>query len=168
MMEETMEVHIRRLQRVYEVAAKSPDQRTQVGSVLYDAFGNKLAEDYNRPVVEVDIAILLDRYNKRHVLEHSERNVIRGAIKRYGTQAVRGSTLYTNWMPCCDCARELIDFGVSTLVIDERNAELASDYWLSMFDWSETQLLKANVMIIRIKEDFPHQGFLFDGELISR
>lgn len=163
-----MNEHIKRLQRVYEVASRSPDPRTQVGSVLYDAVDNKLGEDFNRPIVEMDLVVALERYNKVHIMEHSERNTIRGAVKRYGTQAVVGSTLYTNWIPCCDCTRELIDFGVSTLVIDERNAELASDHWISMFDWSETQLIKGNVMIIRIKEDFPHKGFLFDRKLIIR
>lgn len=166
----SLEQHIERLKRVYYVASKSPDPRTQVGSVLYDCIGNFLGEDCNHPIVEMDIAGTLARYKdaKKFTFEHSERNVLFNAIERYGFQAVRGSTLYTNWMPCADCARVIARFGVGTLVIDERNAELTDEYWLTMFDWAETQLLKRGVMVVRINEEFSHTGFLFDGRMIKR
>lgn len=168
-----IEVHIERLQQVYIEAAKSPDSRTQVGALLFDCVDNFLGADHNRPIIEMDIVLQLDRYIKKFVNEHAERNVVRNAIKKYGYQAVCGSTLYTNGMLCCDCAREIRDFGVARIIYDERNDALTDDKWITMFDWSENQLTHLDpklrpVEIIRINRNFSHVPILYDGDIIER
>jgi dCMP deaminase len=47
--------------------------------------------------------------------EHAERNAIYGVARR-GGPALQGSAIYVPWFPCADCARAIIQSGISQVV----------------------------------------------------
>lgn len=49
--------------------------------------------------------------------EHAERNAIYNAVS-VGT-SLRGCTMYLQWYPCADCARAIIQSGISRIVCIE-------------------------------------------------
>jgi deoxycytidylate deaminase len=114
---------------VYEMAGRSVDPRTQIGAVLIDCVGNFLCAAHNHPVKNLDWGAL--NIHKNTVFDHAERRVIRNAAINYGSQSVRGATMYTQGIPCKDCARELVEWGITRLIVDplyDRLNGLHSDY----------------------------------------
>jgi len=86
-----------------------------VGCVLLGKHGEILASGTNTLPTGCD-------HREDHIMspgkyqwvEHAERSAIYGAA-RNGTP-LGGSTAYTTLFPCCDCARGLIESGVSRVV----------------------------------------------------
>lgn len=54
------------------------------------------------------------RPDKYKWTEHAERNAIYRAAKK--GVSLDGATAYTNWFPCSDCARALIQCGIKRVV----------------------------------------------------
>lgn len=102
------------------VCTKSKDRSTQVGAVIVGTDGNAvLSTGWNGFPRGVD-----DEPDDRHLrpakyqwTEHAERNAIYNAA-REGVR-LKGSTIYVTHMPYCDCARALVQSGISTLVTRE-------------------------------------------------
>jgi dCMP deaminase len=101
---------------MYLVASKSKDSRTKIGAILVkdrriiSAGYNGLCMGVNDNVPE-----RLIRPEKYKWYEHGERNTIYAAA-RYGISTV-GSTMYTNGTPCTDCARGVIQAGITEVVV---------------------------------------------------
>lgn len=96
------------------VAMKSKDKSTKVGAVIVDPRTNSvLSMGYNGLPRGVDDEIpeRHERPEKYHWFEHAERNAI------YNANGVRYAKMYTQWMPCTDCARGIIQAGISEVVI---------------------------------------------------
>lgn len=72
--------------------------------------------------------------------EHAERNAIYNA-----TRSLLGCTLYIMWFPCADCARAIIQSGITTLVACKPNFK-DSD-WGKSFMASKQMLQEAKVRI---------------------
>jgi len=58
---------------------------------------------------------------KYKYLEHAERNAIYSAAKR--GVSLLGCIMYMRWFPCVDCARAIIQSGVSKIVCDKPDFE---------------------------------------------
>jgi len=107
------------MRHVYLAATKSKDPRTKLGAVLVKD-GMIISEGYNgfpRGVVD-----LFDRYDDREekykYVVHAEANSILNAA-RNGI-STKGSILYTNCIPCNECAKSIIQAGVVEVVIHSR------------------------------------------------
>ena len=101
------------------VKSKSKDRNTQVGAVIvaqdqavkstgWNGFPRGVGDDVNERH---------DRPAKYRWTEHAERNSIYNAA-RHGI-ATLGSTMYSTHMPCCDCARAIVQSGIVELVTVE-------------------------------------------------
>ncbi|MRG72124.1 CMP deaminase [Alphaproteobacteria bacterium HT1-32] len=101
----------------YLVGMKSKDPRTKVGAVVvgpdneirstgYNSFprgmNDQVSERYVRPA-------------KHLFFEHAERNAIYNAA-RMG-QSLKGCRIYLPFMPCSDCARGIVQCGVSEVIL---------------------------------------------------
>lgn len=76
--------------------------------------------------------------------EHAERNAIYNAA-RIGTP-VQGCTIYINRFPCSDCARAIIQCGITTVICPKKPAfDGKLDH---SFDVSETMLTEAGVQLV--------------------
>lgn len=107
--------HKRFIRLADHISQWSKDTSTKVGAVIVDTDKRVLSVGYNgfpsgvRDDDEVFEA-RMTRPLKYALSEHAERNAIYTA-SRIGTSVV-GSTIYCNYLPCCDCARAIIQCGI--------------------------------------------------------
>ncbi len=103
-------------------AEKSKDRSTGVGAVIVGPDMEQRSAGYNGfpRGVNDEVECRHDRPVKYEFTEHAERNAIYNAA-RMGTP-VKGCTLYINWLPipCPDCARAIIQSGITTVVGPDR------------------------------------------------
>lgn len=114
------------MKEAYNVAMKSKDKSTQVGCIVVGPDNEIRASGYNsfpRGWTDDDPRNV-ERPFKYSVTEHSERNAIYNAA-RIGV-SLKGCTLYVPWFPCCDCARGIIQAGITEVVLHKE------------FRWGET------------------------------
>jgi len=115
------------------VAMKSKDKSTQVGTVIVGIDHEIISTGYNGLPRGADDnnSEVNEKPLKYMLTEHSERNAIYNAC-RIGV-STKGCIMYTIAMPCADCARAIIQSGITTLVF--------TDWWEKQGisdDWSKS------------------------------
>lgn len=111
------------------VAQWSKDPSTRVGAVIVNAQRQVLSLGYNgfpRGVQDV-LSRLEDRAEKYRFTVHAEANALLNA-----TGPVRGCTLYCSLCTCHECAKLIIQAGITRVVITAPAPEVAerwSDAW---------------------------------------
>lgn len=108
-----------------QVAKRCKDRSTKIGCVLVGPDNEIRATGYNsfpRGINDNDDA-RHQRPEKYFWTEHAERNAIYAAA-RVGTP-LKGCRAYLPWLPCMDCARALVQSGISEVVAVERDLEHA-------------------------------------------
>lgn len=157
------------LGQLYREATKSPDNSTQLAAVIVDetyVMGFTMAyngftegwitNEYN-----------LSRPRKYQIIEHAERRAIYKAA-RYGI-ATEGKALYCTWAACVDCARAIVEAGLSKLVRHYPPLDDATERWLESTSMGDSILKAGGVDIVDIvgpiPESFPilRGGELFDA-----
>ena len=100
----------------HHVASWSKDQSTQVGAVIASPEHRILSVGYNGfPMgANDDVESRHERPQKYLYTEHAERNAIYSAA-RAGVN-ISGCTIYIMLFPCADCARAIIQSGLSKVV----------------------------------------------------
>lgn len=140
------------LRFAYLVATKSKDPSTKIGSVIVKDEKRPILFGYNGfPVGVEDKPERMERPEKYMYTEHSERNAIYcGAA--FGI-ACKDTTLYTQGLPCCDCARGIIQARIKKVVIHLqyenifRNTHIYTDTWEKSQAASKTMLTEAGIEI---------------------
>lgn len=103
-------------------ANKSKDRSTGVGAIIVGPDMEQRSAGYNGFPRNVDDSIDYrhDRPSKYEFTEHAERNAIFNAA-RVGTP-LNGCVMYLNWwpLPCPDCARAVIQSGITTVIGPDR------------------------------------------------
>lgn len=133
----------------YQLASYSPDPSTQNGALLVHESGMVLAEAINEFPRGVQYTEeRWERPLKYKIIEHAERN----AIYKAARQGVRcdNSTLIVPWAACSDCARAIIQAGVSRLVRHKQASDRSPDFWLEEIVVADQMLKEAWVEIIEI------------------
>lgn len=128
------------------VASWSKDTSRGVGSVIVDEDNRVLSVGYNGFPRGVDDTIesRYERPAKYLYTEHAERNAIFSAA-RNGV-ALKGSVIYSTLYPCADCARAIIQSGVTTVItniVDENH-----DTWGESFKVSKELFEESGVEVI--------------------
>lgn len=120
--------HLRFLEMAKLVATWSKDRSTQVGAVAVGPKREVRAMGYNGFPRGVD-----DNVEERHErpakyawTEHAERNCIYNAT-RIGV-SLDGCALYCTHFPCADCARGVIQSGISSLYYPYEDTEEARGF----------------------------------------
>lgn len=101
----------------YTTALKSKDQSTQVGAVIVGPNHEVRSTGYNGPCrgERDDDPLIQQRPGKYALFEHGERNAIYNAA--FCGVSTAGCTMYCTWgPPCADCARAVVQSGITTLV----------------------------------------------------
>jgi len=127
------------------IASWSKDPGTKVGAIMvkdkriistgYNGFPSKLSDSLER---------YLDRNIKLNYTVHAEVNAILNAAKN-GSKT-EGSTLYTTFFPCVNCATSTIQAGVVKLVTP--NIESSPQRWMENFRMSKSLLTEANIIVL--------------------
>lgn len=117
-----------RIMRLAERAALlSEDTTTQVGAVIVSWTFEVLSLGVNGfPIGVVDQPSRRERPDKYLYTEHAERNAIYSAC-RLGIVLV-GSRMFTTHYPCADCARAIIQSGITSVVHLPIEPDFASRY----------------------------------------
>lgn len=145
-------------------ARRSDDKSTQNAAVLYDKSGVSIGYGVNNIPDGVDeIAERYERPEKYFYTEHAERNAL-FCCARFG-KATTESTMYALWAACADCARAIIECGVSTLVTHDF---YRSTRWGDSIAAGYTMLNEAGIEVVKysgpVDPDGP--GLLFNGEIV--
>src|ERR1035437_7326196 len=138
------------------VAARSKDPNTQIGCVIIGPNHEIRSTGYNSfpRGIRDDVPERLVRPTKYLWIEHAERNAICNAA-RAGT-ATEGCTDYVDIMPCMDCARAVVQAGITQVVVSaERMALYSSDYYNEHFGMVEVLFREAKVAIRRVYRRWP-------------
>lgn len=104
---------------VRTVKLKSKDINTQIGALIVGADNEIVSTGYNsfpRGIAD-DVNERQERPEKYYWFEHAERNAIYNAA-RIGV-STKGCTMYlTCGIPCADCARGIINAGITRIVCE--------------------------------------------------
>lgn len=134
------------------VSRKSKDRSTKVGVVISGPDNEVRSTGYNGFPRGID-----DNPEDRHErpakymwTEHAERNAIYNAA-RAGV-SLKGCTLYLNFapIPCTDCARAIIQVGITRIVGKNIKFTGKGSHWDENLSASERMLIEANVEMVKL------------------
>ena len=102
---------------VYLVALSSKDIRTKIGAVIVNQDLELLSTGYNGLPRGADdtIAERQEKPLKYSWFEHAERNAIYNATRK--GVSLKDSIMFTQGLPCPDCARAIIQAGIKKVVL---------------------------------------------------
>jgi len=155
------------LQLVYLVASKSKDPRTKIGAIIVRD-NRIISTGYNGLPHGVDDTILArhERPEKYLWYEHGERNSLFNAAK-YGINTENAS-LYTNAMPCADCARGIIQAGIKQIYVHKQftllTDSIVRDKWIGHRIATTSMLNEASVEVVEIDAIVGCKAY-FDGHV---
>lgn len=124
------------------IALRSDDQRTKVGCCITDKDHTIVSLGYNGAPRGVDNKRIHDNEKKYPFVEHADRNAIYNA-GRMGVSLI-GCTMYLPWCPCADCARGIIQAGITEVVLQTDEVE---NRWAESCDNALEMLLEAGVTV---------------------
>jgi dCMP deaminase len=129
-------------------AAKSGDT-TKVGAVIVAEDMGILGTGYNDlPNGIHDTPERRQRPAKYTWTEHAERNAIYASA--LSGIRLKGASLYTNWFPCADCARAIIQVGIKKVY--GTKPDFNDPKWGADFKVVVGMLAEAGVEVIYLKE----------------
>ncbi len=130
-----------------QVKEKSKDERTKVGAVIVGKDKEIVSTGYNsfpRGIVD-NKPERQERPEKYFWFEHAERNAIYNAA-RIGV-STKGCTMYlTCGIPCADCARGIINAGISRIFVTRAQGP-SSQKWQDSSERSMDMFDEAGVEI---------------------
>lgn len=149
---------------LYSHAAKSPDLSTQNAAMIVNRdFDVKAVAINSFPNWVRVTRARLERPAKYDWTNHAEAKVIANAACK-GVRTY-GKTMIATWNPCAPCARQIIDAGISALIVPHL-PEYNVSRWTEQFDIANEMLLEAAVKIINI-EDKVGAKVLRNGSIIE-
>ncbi|MBN9525359.1 MAG: CMP deaminase [Alphaproteobacteria bacterium] len=124
-----------------KTANRSPNRPRKVGAVIVATDGGEIAacNDYPRGVRDLE-----ERHEGDGRLiwqEHAERNAIFAAARE--GRRLAGATIFSTYFPCADCARAIVQSGISRLYTLE--PDLADPVWGRAFVASRVILEEGGV-----------------------
>jgi len=155
------------LQGVYWIASKSKDPKTKIGAIIVKD-NRIISTGYNGIPhgVNDDIAWRHERPEKYKWFEHGERNAIYSAAK-YGI-STENAVLYTNAMPCADCARGVIQAGIKEVYVHKQFTDLTEsivrDQWKGHHIATASMLNEAGVGFFEVDANLGCKAY-FDGKV---
>ena len=126
------------------VSTKSKDPSTKHGCVIVGPNNEVRSTGYNGFPRGIDDSE--ERYNNREekykLVEHSEKNAIYNAA-RNGI-SLEGCTLYVTGWPCNDCARAIIQSGISRVVMKDASEEF-NERWKESINYTKLMFNECNL-----------------------
>ena len=129
------------------VKLKSKDNKTQIGAIIVGNDNEIVSTGYNSFPRGLDDTIVerQERPEKYFWFEHAERNAIYNAA-RIGV-STKGTTMYlSHWFPCADCARAIINAGISKIVLRSGKGAMSAK-WQESAERSNQMFKEAGIQI---------------------
>ena len=135
------------LEMAEQVATRSKDPSTKVGCVISSEDKVVVATGYNGiPRDVLDKPERMERPAKYLWTSHAEENAVAMAA-RVGSR-LRGGHAFVTHMPCCRCARMLIQAGISTMYCGDGTTSMP----LEEFDVATQMFREAGVLVVLTKQ----------------
>jgi len=154
------------MKMAYEYGSKwSTDPSIQNGCLLVDPSTKTVvssgANHFPQGVREVDSR--WERPIKYEFVEHAERNAIYSAA-RHGIKT-KGLHIYCYWAACADCARAIIQCGITRLVTHKIIMDATPDRWKDTIVSAFTMMKEAGIKIDEVSDPIEGVEILFNGKL---
>ena len=136
------------------VKLKSKDKNTQIGAIIVGKDNEIVSTGYNSFPRGLDDTIeeRQERPEKYYWFEHAERNAIYNAA-RIGV-STKGTTMYlSHWFPCSDCARGIINAGITRIFCERQNIT-KGNIWPDSYERSWEMFDEAGVKVCFYDDDF--------------
>lgn len=130
---------------VYLIAMKSKDQKSHLGAVIVGPDREVRSTGYNGLPrgCNDNLPERQERPEKYFWFEHAERNAIYNAA-RTGIP-LNGCTMYTNGVPCTDCARGIIQAGLKRVIVHKEWVDNTPPRWKEHAQRSDIMFMEASV-----------------------
>jgi dCMP deaminase len=131
----------------YLVAMKSKDNSTHIGAVVVGEDNEVRSVGYNsfpRNIID-DKPERQQRPEKYFWFEHAERNSVYNATL-LGT-SLKGCRMYTNGIPCMDCARSIVQSGIKEVIVDKLWDDNNDDIWIENANRTKILFQEANIKL---------------------
>jgi dCMP deaminase len=140
----------RLLELAIAAARRSPSRPRKVGAVLVLADGaTTLVACNDFPAGVRDLEARHAHPERLLWIEHAERNAIFAAAR--GGLATAGATLIATFHPCADCARAIVQAGISSVYT--LAPDLADPLWGAGFACSRAILEEGGVRVVHLERD---------------
>lgn len=150
------------MREVYNASWQSKDPRTKIGCVIVKKDDNDILttgfNGFPRGVLDLE-----ERYNQREIkhnlVKHAESNAcLMGARKGV---CLKNSILYTQGIPCHECAKDIIQVGVSEVVIHKQWPNLFHDEkWVKSVNLTKILFEESKIPIIIYDKILNMTGFV--------
>ena len=158
------------MRMVYVVASKSKDKSSKIGSIIVNH--NQIVKiGYNGFPSGVDDNVIERhaRPAKYSFTSHSESNAILFAAKD-GVKT-DGCILYTNGLPCKDCAKDIIQSGIKTVIYHKQFDDKWNDYDFKREHWAghdhiTTTMFNESGVSTKIFDKVLNVKSMIDGKII--
>lgn len=113
------------------VATRSKDPSTKIGAVIVDPNNGVISTGYNSLPRGIDDTKpeRFERPEKYKWFEHAERNAIYHAA--LGGRATKGGRIFLScWVPCTDCARGIINAGITEVILGREHEDPKRVKWI--------------------------------------
>lgn len=148
------DVYANIMRYAYEFAKDSPDPSTQNGAVIVneiligDHFGFEvLAHGCNTFTKGVKCSPeKLERPLKYSYIEHAERNCIYHAASQ--GVCLTGKTMICPWAACIDCARAIIQSGITKLVRHKDASDRSPERWIESIAIADELFVASDIEIV--------------------
>ena len=107
-----------------EVATWSKDPDKQVGAVIVSPDNRQVVWGYNGFPRSLDPGLAHDNASKNAFTVHAELNAILNA-----TVDIRGWTIYVTHAPCVECAKAIIQAGITEVWVDADGQPKHNSKW---------------------------------------
>lgn len=143
-------------------ALRSPDPSTVVGAVIVDEDNTIVSAGYNafpRGYWQDGSALWANKELKYKFVVHAEANAIYNAGRQ--GKSLKGTKIYLNWFPCCECFKAIIQSGVKEVVyLEFRNVP---DSWKQSFEDTRQMATEAGIILTKYKGALPDFPMLKNG-----
>jgi dCMP deaminase len=141
----------------------SDDTSTKNGVVVVSASGDTIT-GWNHLVEKTrQLPERLERPHKYHYTEHAERNAIYNAAKK--GILLDGATMYGPWIACVDCARAIINSGITTVVAHEDIMLKTPERWEESIAIALGMMKESGIRMLMYKGRIGRVKALFDGDI---
>lgn len=139
----------------HAIAMKSKDESTNIGALIVNDSKRIIATGYNSFPAGINdyIPERQKRPYKYYWFEHAERNCIYSAAK-HGI-SVDGCRMYTNGVPCVDCARAIIQAGIKKVIYSTAWEGSYTDQWTEEAKITRQLFNEAGVELVGYTGEIP-------------
>ena len=156
------------LSDVWNMASQySQDPNTQVAAALVTWMGGIILAGWN----ELPPALCNKGYpkttnTKNYCFEHAERRVLYKAVSN--KVYAEGMQMYGTWIGCSECARAIIQFGISRVVTIRRLVEMTPPKWEESVYNGLSMMRDAGIKVIGWDGELKtNKSIRFDGKVLD-